>query len=58
MKLTDTFIRHVTANGKVQKYSDGGGLFLYVTPRAKSHGGWRTASRAGRNSFLLGRIRP
>lgn len=35
MKLTDTFIRHVAANGKVQKHSDGGGLFLYVTPTGK-----------------------
>ena len=58
MKLTDTFIRHVTANGKVQKHSDGGGLFLYVTPTGKSRGDWRTASRAGRSSFPLDRIRP
>lgn len=28
MELTDTFIRHVTANGKIQKHSDGGGLYL------------------------------
>lgn len=58
MKLTDTFIRHVTANGKVQKHSDGGGLFLYVTPTGKNHGGWRTASRADRSFFLSVRIRP
>ncbi len=41
MKLTDTFIRHVVANGKVQKHSDGGGLFLYVTPTGKKS--WRLA---------------
>ncbi len=35
MKLTDTFIRHVVGNDKVQKHSDGGGLFLYVTPTGK-----------------------
>ena len=32
MKLTDTFLRGVKATGKVQKYSDGGGLYLYVSP--------------------------
>lgn len=58
MKLTDTFIRHVTANGKVQKHSDGGRLFLYVTPTGKKS--WRLAYRfaADRNLFPLGRIRP
>ena len=51
MKLTDTFIRHVTANGKVQKYSDGGGLFLYVTPTGKKS--WRLAYRfAGKQKLL------
>ena len=35
MKLSDTFIRHVTANGKVRNHSDGGGLFLCVTPAGK-----------------------
>ncbi|MGE9984124.1 hypothetical protein [Desulfovibrio sp. SGI.169] len=58
MKLTDIFMRHVAANGKVQKHSDGGGLFLYVTPTGKNRGGWRTALRAGRSSFLFVRIRP
>jgi integrase len=32
MKLTDTFLRSVKATGKVQKLSDGGGLFLYLSP--------------------------
>lgn len=41
MKLTDTFIRYVTTNGKVQKHSDGGGLFLYSTPTGKKL--WRLA---------------
>ncbi len=51
MKLTDTFIRHVTANGKVQKHSDGGGLFLYVTPTGKKS--WRLAYRfAGRQKLI------
>ena len=39
MKLTDTFIRRVSGNGKVQKHSDGGGLYLYVTPTGKTS--WR-----------------
>ena len=51
MKLTDTFIRHVTANGKAQKHSDGGGLFLYVTPTGKKS--WRLAYRfAGKQKLL------
>lgn len=32
MKLTDTYLRALKANGKVQKYSDGGGLYLHVSP--------------------------
>lgn len=51
MKLTDTFIRHVTANGKAQKHSDGGGLFLYVTPTGKKS--WRLTYRfAGKQKLL------
>ncbi|WP_300882287.1 integrase arm-type DNA-binding domain-containing protein [uncultured Desulfovibrio sp.] len=51
MKLADTFIRHVVANGKVQKHSDGGGLFLYVTSAGKKS--WRLAYRfAGRQKLI------
>lgn len=51
MKLTDTFIRRVNGNGKVQKHSDGGGLFLYVTPTGKKS--WRMAYRfAGKQKLL------
>lgn len=32
MKLTDTFLRGLRATGKVQKCSDGGGLYLHVSP--------------------------
>jgi len=32
MKLTDTFLRNTKTNGKIQKYSDGGGLYLHVSP--------------------------
>ena len=32
MKLTDTFLRSLKATGKVQKHSDGWGLFLYLSP--------------------------
>lgn len=35
MKLAATFIRRVSGNGKAQEHSDGGGLFLYVTPTGK-----------------------
>ena len=32
MKLTDTFLRNLKATGKVLKHSDGGGLYLYLSP--------------------------
>jgi integrase len=32
MKLTDTFLRSLKPTGKVQKYFDGGGLYLYLSP--------------------------
>ena len=32
MKLTDTFLRGLKATDKVQKHSDGGGLYLHVSP--------------------------
>lgn len=32
MKLTDTFLRGLKANGKLRKYSDGGGLYIHVSP--------------------------
>ena len=43
MKLTDTFLRGIKTTGKVQKYSDGGGLYLHVS----STGGklWRMGYR-------------
>ena len=31
MKLSDAAVRNAKANGKVQKLSDGGGLYLHVT---------------------------
>ena len=43
MKLTDTFLRGLKGTGSIQKYSDGGGLYLHVS----SAGGklWRMAYR-------------
>jgi integrase len=32
MKLTDTFLRGLKPTGKVQKHSDGGGLYIHVSP--------------------------
>lgn len=32
-KLSDAFLRSVKPKDKVQKYFDGGGLYLYVTPK-------------------------
>jgi hypothetical protein len=52
MKLSDTFIRNISGNGKVQKHSDGGGLFLYVTPQGKKS--WRMGYRfLGKQKLLV-----
>ncbi|CAK7052805.1 MAG: Prophage integrase IntA [Desulfovibrio sp.] len=51
MKLTDTFLRAVKATGQVRKYSDGGGLYIYISPT----GGrlWRMGYRfAGKQKTL------
>ena len=32
MALSDTFIRAIKATNKPQKMTDGGGLFLFVSP--------------------------
>jgi len=44
-KLTDTFLRNLKTTGKVQKHSDGGGLYIHVS----STGGklWRMAYSFG-----------
>ena len=52
MKLTDTFIKRRQENGKVQKHSDGGGLFLYITPTGNKS--WRLAYRfMGKQKLLV-----
>ena len=52
MKLTDTFVKRKQGNGKVQKHSDGGGLFLYITPEGKKS--WRMAYRyLGKQKLLV-----
>lgn len=43
MKLTDTFIRSIKPGAKVQKLSDGEGLYLHVTPAGGKL--WRLAYR-------------
>ena len=45
MKLSDIKIKNIKGNGKVQKLSDGEGLFLYVTAEGKKF--WRLAYRFG-----------
>jgi integrase len=52
MKLTDTFVKRKQGNGKAQKFADGGGLFLYISPKgAKS---WRLAYRyLGKHKLLV-----
>lgn len=52
MKLTDTFVKRKQPNGKVQKHSDGGGLFLYITPTGSKS--WRLAYRyLGKQKLLV-----
>jgi len=52
VKLTDTFVKRKQGNGKVQKHSDGGGLFLYITPEGKKL--WRLAYRfLGKQKLLV-----
>jgi integrase len=52
MKLTDTFVKRKQGNGKVQKHSDGGGLFLYITPEGKKS--WRLGYRfLGKQKLLV-----
>ncbi|MDR0816089.1 MAG: integrase arm-type DNA-binding domain-containing protein [Desulfovibrio sp.] len=43
MKLTDTFLRSIRPTGKVLKLSDGGGLYMYVSPVGGKL--WRMAYR-------------
>ena len=51
MKLSDAAVRNAKANGKVQKLSDGGGLYLHVT--AKGSKLWRMAYRFEGKQKLL-----
>ena len=51
MNLTDLHLRNIKKSGKAQKHSDGGGLFLYVTPEGGTL--WRMAYRyAGKQKTL------
>jgi integrase len=55
-KLTDTFLRNIKPMGKVQKYSDGGGLFVHVTAAGSPSAGgmlWRLGYRFGGKQKLL-----
>lgn len=52
MKLTDTFIKRKQGNGKAQKHADGGGLFLYISPKGTKS--WRLAYRyLGKHKLLV-----
>ena len=52
MKLTDTFIKRKQGNGKAQKFADGGGLFLYISPTGTKS--WRLAYRfLGKHKLLV-----
>ncbi len=51
MKLSDAAVRNAKANGKVQKLSDGGGLYLHVTATGSKL--WRLAYRFEGKQKLL-----
>lgn len=51
MKLSDAAVRNTKANGKVQKLSDGGGLYLHVTATGSKL--WRLAYRFEGKQKLL-----
>ena len=51
MKLSDAAVRNARANGKVQKLSDGGGLYLHVTATGSKL--WRLAYRFEGKQKLL-----
>jgi len=52
MKLTDTFVKRKQGNEKAQKYADGGGLFLYISPKGTKS--WRLAYRyLGKHKLLV-----
>ena len=51
MKLTDTALRALKPTDKVQKLSDGGGLYLHVTPTGSKL--WRMAYRYGGKQKIL-----
>jgi len=51
MKLTDLVLRGIKKTGKAQKHSDGGGLYLYVSPEGSTL--WRMDYRyAGKQKTL------
>ena len=51
MKLSDAAVRNVKANGKVQKLSDGGGLYLHLAATGSKL--WRMAYRFEGKQKLL-----
>ncbi|MDR1535363.1 MAG: integrase arm-type DNA-binding domain-containing protein [Planctomycetota bacterium] len=51
MKLSDAFVKRTRGTGQVQKYADGDGLFLHVTPEGKKS--WRFAYRFLHKQKLL-----
>lgn len=51
MKLTDTFLRALKSSDKVQKHSDGGGLYLHVSKTGGKL--WRMGYRIGKTQKTL-----
>ena len=54
VKLSDIRVKNIKGNGKIQKLSDGEGLFLYVTEEGNKF--WRLAYRFGgkQKTLILG----
>lgn len=54
MKLTDTFIRSLKATGKIQKITDGNGLYLHVNKKGDKFWRIRYSFNGKRNAVSLG----
>ncbi|MDR2870833.1 MAG: integrase arm-type DNA-binding domain-containing protein [Deferribacteraceae bacterium] len=55
MALTDTAIRNIKATGKVQKITDGDGLYLHVNPKGEKFWRFRFSFNKKRNIISFGK---
>jgi hypothetical protein len=56
MALTDTAIRNIKATGKVQKITDGDGLYLHINPKGEKFWRFRFSFNKKRNIISFGMV--